>query len=71
MRERCVEPPSHRRSKAVTLSDATTDFVPVALAPAPEPVIRLEVARGAARVKLKWPVKATAACCVWLREWLA
>lgn len=73
MRERGVEPPSRRRSKVVTLSGVAADFVPVAFAPAPEPepVIRLEVERGAARVKLEWPVEAAAACGVWLREWLA
>lgn len=55
MCERGVEPPSRRRSEAVTVSGATAGFVPVALAaaPAPVPVIRLEVQRGAARVKLE------------------
>ncbi len=73
MRERGVEPPSRRRCEAVTVSVAAAGFVPVALAPAaePVPVIRLEVERGAARVKLEWPVEAAAACGVWLREWLA
>lgn len=73
MRERGVEPPSRRRSEVVTTRGAAAGFVPVALAPAaePVPVIRLEVQRGAARVKLEWPVEAAAACGVWLREWLA
>lgn len=72
MRDRGVEPPSRRRSGVVTVSDAAAGFVPVALEPAaePVPVIRLEVERGAARVKLEWPVEAAAACGVWLREWL-
>lgn len=73
MRDRGVEPPSRRRSGVVTVSDVAAGFVPVALEPAaePVPVIRLEVERGAARVKLEWPVEAAAACGVWLREWLA
>jgi transposase len=72
MRDRGVEPPSRRRSGVVTVSDAAAGFVPVELEPAaePVPVIRLEVERGAARVKLEWPVEAAAACGVWLREWL-
>lgn len=73
MRERGVEPPSRRRSEAITVSGAAAGFVPVALAPAagPVPVIRLELERGAARVKLEWPVEAADACGVWLREWLS
>lgn len=73
MRERGVEPPSRQRSEAITVNGATAGFVPFALAPAaePVPVIRLEVERGAARVKLEWPVEAAAACGVWLREWLS
>ena len=70
MRERGVEPPSRRRSEAVAVSDAA-GFVPVTLTPAVAPVIRLEVQRGAARVKVEWPVEAAGACGAWLREWLA
>lgn len=73
MRERGVEPPSRRHSEAVMVSAPAAGFVPVALAPAaePVPVIRLEVQRGAARVKVEWPAEAADACGVWLREWLA
>ncbi|MDX9717461.1 MAG: transposase [Thauera sp.] len=75
MRERGVEPPSRRRCEAVTVSVAAAGFVPVALTPAPEPVpmpvIRLDVQRGAARVKIEWPVEAAGACGAWLRDWLA
>jgi len=72
MRERGVQPPSRRRSEAVAVGEAAAGFVPVTLTPVPEPVavIRLDVQRGAARVKLEWPVEAAAACGVWLREWL-
>lgn len=72
MRERGIEPPSRRRSEAVTVNDAAVaGFVPVALAPAVAPVIRLDVQRGAARVKVEWPVEAAGACGAWLRDWLA
>ena len=71
MRERGVEPPSRRRSEAVTIRGTAAGFVPVALAPAAEPVIRLEVQRGTARVKLEWPIQAADACGAWLREWLS
>lgn len=72
MRERGVEPPSRRRSEAVAVSGAAAaSFVPVTLTPAVVPVIRLEVQRGAARVKVEWPVEAAGACGAWLREWLA
>lgn len=72
MRERGVEPPSRRLSEAVTLGDgASAGFVPVTLGSAPSPAIRLEVQRGAGRVKLEWPVEAADACGAWLREWLS
>lgn len=72
MRDRGVEPPERRHTQTVPVSDvATAGFVPVALAPAPGQVIRLEVQRGVARVKLEWPVEAAGACGAWLREWLA
>lgn len=72
MRDRGVEPPSRRHLETVTVSDAaTTGFVPVSFTPAAQPAIRLEVQRGAARVKLEWPVEAARECGTWLREWLA
>lgn len=71
MRERGVQAPDRRHTQAVSVSDVSAaGFVPVALAPAPAPMIRLEVQRGAARVKLEWPVEAAGACGAWLREWL-
>ena len=36
----------------------------------PVPVIRLELRKGAAVVKLEWPQESAAACGAWLREWL-
>lgn len=72
MRERGVEPPSRHTPQAVQVADlAEPHFVPVHLAPSDEPMIRLEVQRGAARVKVEWPVQAAGACGAWLREWLA
>lgn len=63
MCERGVEPPSRRTARAVQVADlAEPRFVPVQLAPPSEPMIRLEVQRGAARVKVEWPVQATSAC---------
>lgn len=72
MRDRGVEPPSRRHAKAITVDDAAgAGFVPVTFSPAAAPVIRLEVQRGATRVKVEWPVEAAGACGAWLREWLA
>lgn len=73
LRDRGIEPPSRRKSATAALPVlARADFVPVPLAnSADEPVIRLDVQRGSARVKLEWPVLAADACGAWLREWLA
>ncbi len=72
LRERDIEPASRRHAQTVAVSEgAMAGFVPVALAPTPAQVIRIEVARGAARVKLEWPTDAAGACGAWLREWLA
>jgi transposase-like protein len=73
MRERGIEPPSRRQPDSAALTTLSEPgFVPVQVAPAVEAaVIRLEVQRGNARVKLEWPVQAAEACGAWLREWLA
>lgn len=74
LRERGVEPPSRRGGEAVSPAPtAEPRFVPLALAPEaePKPVIRLDVQRGAARLKLEWPIEAADACGAWLRQWLA
>ena len=65
VRERGIEPPSRRAREAVSLApSAEPRFVPVALTPEAElgPVIRLDVQRGAARLKLEWPIEAADAC---------
>ncbi|MDT3671481.1 MAG: transposase [Aromatoleum sp.] len=73
MRERGIEPPSRRKPGGAALTAmAEPGFVPVQVAPAVETlVIRLEVQRGNARVKLEWPIQAADACGAWLRQWLA
>ena len=73
MRERDIAPPSRRKADSAALTElAEPGFVPVQVAPAVEaPMIRLEVQRGNARVKLEWPIQAADACGAWLREWLA
>lgn len=72
MRERGIAAPSRRTPDAVAMAGRVEpSFVPVQVAPAAEPVIRLEVQRGGVRVKLEWPVQAAEACGAWLREWLA
>ena len=52
-------------------------FVPVTLdesAPSPAPHaeldIRVEVQRANSAIVVKWPLQDSAACAVWLREWL-
>ncbi|NMG00984.1 transposase [Aromatoleum toluolicum] len=72
MRERGIEPPSRRTPDAVEIAGRVEPgFVPVQVAPAAEPMIRLEAQRGIARVKLEWPIQAAEACGAWLRDWLA
>ena len=36
----------------------------------PAPDIRVEVTRAKATIVIKWPLQDSAACAVWLREWL-
>ena len=38
--------------------------------PAPPADIRVEVIRANATIVVKWPLQDSAACAVWLREWL-
>ena len=38
--------------------------------PVPAPDIRVEVTRANTLVVVKWPLQDSAACAVWLREWL-
>ena len=38
--------------------------------PLPPPDIRVEVTRANATIVVKWPLQDSAACAVWLREWL-
>lgn len=45
-------------------------FVPLQLAPAPTPDIRIELQRDAAAIKVAWPVSAASECAAWLRELL-
>ena len=71
MRERGIEPPSRRTPDVIQIEGRVEPgFVPVQVAPAAEPIIRLEAQRGNARVKLEWPIQAAEACGAWLREWL-
>jgi transposase len=45
-------------------------FVPVQLPQKTDPVIRLELRKGASSVKVEWPEGSAALCATWLREWL-
>ena len=38
--------------------------------PVPVPDIRVEVIRANTTIVVKWPLQDSAACAVWLREWL-
>ena len=49
------------------------EFIAVQLPPpeaAQSAAIRLEMRRGASTVTVSWPLQDSAACAVWLREWL-
>ena len=69
MRERGIEAPTRRLPMLKEMAPA---FVPVPIAPAtPEsPAIRIEIRRGNAAIKIDWPVQASGACAIWLRDWL-
>lgn len=72
MRERGAEPPSRRSARPVAVSEPSLPgFVPVQVTPSAEAVIRLEVRRGAAVVKIEWPAETASVCGAWLRDWLA
>lgn len=70
MRERGVEPPPFSCLPMRPDAEAVPGFVPVQIPRESEPVIRLELRKGAAVVKLEWPQASSAACGAWLREWL-
>ncbi len=75
MRERGISVPTQRLSVGTPITPAaemSPAFIPVPLAPGvPElPVIRIEIRRGNAAIKIDWPVQASGACAIWLRDWL-
>ncbi len=45
-------------------------FVPVSVAPAQDEVIRLDITRGAATMRVEWPMSGAGQCAELLREWL-
>jgi transposase len=49
---------------------AIPEFVPVRVAPASTPDIRIELCRGNTTVRIEWPAQAAGECGAWLREWL-
>lgn len=70
--ERGIEPPSRSTPDAVEIAGRVEPrFVAVQVAPASEPLIRLDAQRDIARVTLEWPIQAAEACGAWLRDWLA
>lgn len=70
MRERGIGPPSRRKLGVAALTAmAEADFDSVRLAPTVQAsVIRVEMQRGNACVKLEWPIQSAEACDAWLRE---
>jgi transposase len=68
-----MSPPSPTTSPAKT-SASVPQFLPVSMAqttPPPAPVdIQIELRRGAAAMKITWPIAAAAECAAWMRELL-
>jgi transposase len=68
-----VSPPSPTTLPAKTAASAP-QFLPVSLAQTtspPAPVdIQIELRRGAAALKITWPIAAAAECAAWMRELL-
>jgi transposase len=53
------------------VSDERPAFLPVSFADTPKPdsqSIEIEVNKGDTVIKVKWPVRASAPCLIWLRE---
>ena len=67
-----------RNCAAPAKQEAPSGFLAVNIIPelrtAPDPLlpadIRVEVTRANATIVVKWPLQDSAACAVWLREWL-
>ena len=71
MRERGISAPT-QRLPLFTETETAPAFIPVPIAPttAEPSVIRVEIRRGHAAVKIDWPTDAAEACATWLRDWL-
>ena len=66
-----MSPPSPTTLPAKTVA-SVPQFVPVSIVPttsSPAPVdIQIELRRGAAAMKITWPIAAAAECAAWMRE---
>ncbi|KON80438.2 transposase [Azoarcus sp. PA01] len=69
MAKRGVRPPGQSVRRGA-LQAAVSEFVPLHVAPASPPDIRIELCRGNTTVRIEWPVQAAGECGAWLREWL-
>jgi transposase len=72
-RDGALSPPGPMTLSAKTAASAP-QFLPVSMAQtaaAPAPVdIQIELRRGAAAMKITWPIAAAAECAAWMRELL-
>ena len=66
-----------RLAGSASRAPATTEFIPIALAPTPlaaavQPAhsIELDLQRGTLCVRVRWPASEATACAAWLRELL-
>jgi transposase len=68
-----VSPPSPTTVLAKTTA-SVPQFLPVSMAQTPSPPapvdIQIELRRGAAAMKITWPIAAAAECAAWMRELL-
>ena len=68
-----VSPPSPTTVLAKTTA-SVPQFLPVSMAQTPSPPapvdIQIELRRGAAALKITWPIAAAAECATWMRELL-
>lgn len=58
------------RATAVAAPASCVPFVPVTVMPGVDACIEIEVRRGAATMKVSWPISAASQCAAWARELL-
>lgn len=73
-REGTALSPPHPAALPATTAESVPQFVPLSMAQTTSPPatvdIQIELRRGAAAMKITWPIAAAAECAAWMRELL-